>query len=67
MAQVVAAFGTSHSTMLVSSVEHWQEMFDRVDRRAWASTADRGRLSRVHRQGPGKMARGSQSRKHQDR
>jgi hypothetical protein len=34
MAQVVAAFGTSHSTMLVSSVEHWQEMFDRVDRRA---------------------------------
>jgi hypothetical protein len=34
MAQVVTAFGTSHSTMLVSSVEHWQEMFDRVDRRA---------------------------------
>jgi hypothetical protein len=34
MAQVVAAFGTSHSTMLVSSVEHWQDMFDRVDRRA---------------------------------
>jgi hypothetical protein len=34
MAQVVAAFGTSHSTMLVSSEEHWQEMFDRVDRRA---------------------------------
>jgi 3-O-methylgallate 3,4-dioxygenase len=34
MAQVVAAFGTSHSTMLVSSIEHWQEMFDRVDRRA---------------------------------
>lgn len=34
MAQVVAAFGSSHSTMLVSSVEHWQEMFDRVDRRA---------------------------------
>jgi hypothetical protein len=34
MAQVVAAFGSSHSTMLVSSVEHWQEMFDHVDRRA---------------------------------
>jgi hypothetical protein len=34
MAHVVAAFGSSHSTMLVSSVEHWQEMFDRVDRRA---------------------------------
>ena len=34
MAQVVAAFGSSHSTMLVSSAEHWQEMFDRVDRRA---------------------------------
>jgi Catalytic LigB subunit of aromatic ring-opening dioxygenase len=34
MAQIVAAFGTSHSTMLVSTVEHWQEMFDRVDRRA---------------------------------
>ncbi len=34
MAQVVAAFGSSHTTMLVSSVEHWQEMFDRVDRRA---------------------------------
>ena len=34
MAKVVAAFGSSHSTMLVSSVEHWQEMFDRVDRRA---------------------------------
>jgi 3-O-methylgallate 3,4-dioxygenase len=34
MAQIVAAFGSSHSTMLVSSVEHWQEMFDRVDRRA---------------------------------
>ncbi|HEX5231673.1 MAG TPA: extradiol ring-cleavage dioxygenase [Bradyrhizobium sp.] len=34
MAQVVAAFGSSHSTMLVSTEEHWQEMFDRVDRRA---------------------------------
>jgi hypothetical protein len=34
MAQVVAAFGSSHSTMLVSSVEHWQEMFDHVDCRA---------------------------------
>ena len=34
MAQVVAAFGSSHSTMLVSSAEHWQEMFDHVDCRA---------------------------------
>ena len=33
MAQVLAASGTSHSTMLVSSVEHRQEMFARVDRR----------------------------------
>ena len=31
MAQVVAAFGRSHSTMLVSSEEHWLEMFDHVD------------------------------------
>ena len=34
MARVVAAFGTSHSTMLVSSREHWQAMFDHVDCRA---------------------------------
>jgi 3-O-methylgallate 3,4-dioxygenase len=34
MAKVVAAFGSSHSTMLVSSEEHWQEMFDHVDCRA---------------------------------
>lgn len=34
MARLVAAFGTSHSTMLFSSLEHWQEMFDNVDRKA---------------------------------
>jgi hypothetical protein len=34
MAKVVAGFGSSHSTMLVSSEEHWQEMFDHVDCRA---------------------------------
>ena len=34
MARVVAAFGTSHSTMLFSSVENWQAMFDHVDCRA---------------------------------
>jgi 3-O-methylgallate 3,4-dioxygenase len=34
MARIVAAFGSSHSTMLVSSMEHWQEMFDHVDCRA---------------------------------
>jgi 3-O-methylgallate 3,4-dioxygenase len=34
MARLVAAFGTSHSTMLFSSVEHWQDMFDHVDRKA---------------------------------
>jgi 3-O-methylgallate 3,4-dioxygenase len=34
MARIVAAFGTSHSTMLFSSVEHWQAMFDHVDRKA---------------------------------
>jgi hypothetical protein len=34
VARLVAAFGTSHSTMLFSSVEHWQEMFDHVDRKA---------------------------------
>jgi 3-O-methylgallate 3,4-dioxygenase len=34
MARVVAAFGTSHSTMLFSSCENWQAMFDHVDCRA---------------------------------
>ena len=34
MAKLVAAFGSSHSTMLFSSVEHWIEMFDRIDRNA---------------------------------
>jgi hypothetical protein len=34
MARVVAAFGTSHSTMLFSSRENWQAMFDHVDCRA---------------------------------
>jgi 3-O-methylgallate 3,4-dioxygenase len=34
MAQIVAAFGSSHSTMLVSKVENWQAMFDHVDCRA---------------------------------
>lgn len=34
MAKIVAGFGTSHSTMLFSTVENWQAMFDHVDRRA---------------------------------
>ena len=34
MARVVAAFGTSHSTMQFSSRENWQAMFDHVDCRA---------------------------------
>jgi hypothetical protein len=34
MAQIVAAFGSSHSTMLFSTVENWQAMFDHVDCRA---------------------------------
>jgi len=34
MAKLVAAFGSSHSTMLFSSSEHWIEMFDKVDCRA---------------------------------
>ena len=34
MARVVAAFGTSHSTMQFSSRENWQAMFDHVDNRA---------------------------------
>ncbi len=34
MAQMVAAFGASHSTMLFSSVENWQALFDHVDCKA---------------------------------
>jgi hypothetical protein len=34
MARIVAAFGTSHSTMLFSTVENWQATFDHVDCRA---------------------------------
>jgi hypothetical protein len=34
MARIVAAFGTSHSTMLFSKVENWQALFDHVDCRA---------------------------------
>src|ERR1051325_6102760 len=34
MARIVAAFGTSHSTMQFSKVENWQGLFDHVDRRA---------------------------------
>lgn len=34
MARIVAAFGTSHSTMLFSSAEHWQALFDHVDCKA---------------------------------
>jgi hypothetical protein len=32
MARIVAAFGTSHSTMLFSSAENWLKLFDHVDR-----------------------------------
>jgi hypothetical protein len=34
MAELVAAFGSSHSTMQFSSVEHWIEMFDHIDRKS---------------------------------
>jgi 3-O-methylgallate 3,4-dioxygenase len=34
MARLVAAFGSSHSTMLFSSVENWLVLFDHVDCRA---------------------------------
>lgn len=34
MARLVAAFGTSHSTMLFSAVENWQGLFDHVDCKA---------------------------------
>jgi hypothetical protein len=34
VAQLVAAFGTSHSTMLFSKLENWQKLFDHVDCKA---------------------------------
>jgi 3-O-methylgallate 3,4-dioxygenase len=34
MARLVAAFGSSHSTMLFSSVDNWLALFDHVDRKA---------------------------------
>ncbi len=34
MARLVAAFGSSHSTMLFSSVANWQALFDHVDCKA---------------------------------
>lgn len=34
MAKLVAAFGTSHSTMLFSSAENWLKLFDHVDCKA---------------------------------
>ena len=34
MARLVAAFGSSHSTMLFSSLENWQGLFDHVDCKA---------------------------------
>ncbi len=34
MGRLVAAFGTSHSTMLFSSVQNWQSLFDHVDCKA---------------------------------
>lgn len=40
MARLIAAFGTSHSTMLFSAVENWQSLFDHVDCRAPISDFD---------------------------
>lgn len=40
MARLVAAFGTSHSTMLFSAVENWQALFDHVDCKAPISDFD---------------------------
>ena len=40
MAQLVAAFGSSHSTMLFSAVENWQTLFDHVDCKAPISDFD---------------------------
>ncbi len=34
MARLIAAYGTSHSTMLFSSAEHWQALFDHIDCKA---------------------------------
>jgi Catalytic LigB subunit of aromatic ring-opening dioxygenase len=34
MARMIAAFGTSHSTMLFSARENWEALFDHVDRKA---------------------------------
>ena len=34
MARLVAAFGTSHSTMLFSARENWQSLFDHIDCKA---------------------------------
>ena len=34
MGRLVAAFGTSHSTMLFSAVENWQALFDHIDCKA---------------------------------
>jgi Catalytic LigB subunit of aromatic ring-opening dioxygenase len=34
MGQLVAAFGSSHSTMLFSSLENWQKLFDHIDCKA---------------------------------
>ncbi len=34
MSQLAAAFGSSHSTMLFSSVANWQTLFDHIDRKA---------------------------------
>jgi len=34
MARLVAAFGTSHSTMLFSALENWQKLFDHIDCKA---------------------------------
>ncbi|MEK9644116.1 MAG: protocatechuate 3,4-dioxygenase [Alphaproteobacteria bacterium] len=34
MANLVAAFGSSHSTMLFSAAENWQKLFDHIDRKA---------------------------------
>jgi hypothetical protein len=40
MARLVAAFGSSHSTMLFSSVENWLALFDHVDCKAPISDLD---------------------------
>ena len=45
MARLVAAFGSSHSTMLFSSLENWQGLFDHVDCKAPISDFDGTRRS----------------------